>query len=51
MDSIISYPATFALALAATAVWALGNYKKKKYYVYIGVMLTAGALACFILGI
>lgn len=51
MEKFISFPATFALALAATVVWALGNYKKKKHYIYIGVMLTAGALACFILGL
>ena len=54
MDIIAKYlgahPATFVIALAAFVVWMLGNLRKIKRLVKIGILLTIAAAVVFLLG-
>ncbi len=45
-----AHPATFAIALAAFVVWMLGNLRKVRRLVKIGIILTIAAAVTFLLG-
>ena len=44
------HPVTIALAILSMIVWTMGNYKKEKKFVYIGIGLSLAALVTLFLG-
>ena len=49
MDALRSHPITLTLALIALVIWTLGNYRKQRVLVIIGMILSGAALVTFFL--
>ena len=51
MKNLLGYhPVTFVVALAAFVIWMLGNLRKNKNMVKIGIYLTVAAAIIFLIG-
>lgn len=49
MNALRAHPITLTLAIIALVVWTLGNYRKQRLLVIIGMILSAAALVMFFL--
>lgn len=51
MSFLSGHPVTIGLAILSMIVWTMGNYKKEKKLVYVGMALSLAALATFFFGL